>query len=73
VGTNPTFGREPVHVEAYLLGFAGELHGQPLEVEFWARLRDEERFDSPEALGRAMAEDVRRTRQLVPTPEARPA
>jgi riboflavin kinase/FMN adenylyltransferase len=69
VGTNPTFGGEPVHVEAYLLGFAGELHGQALEVEFWARLRDEERFDSPEALGRAMAEDVRRTRQLVPTPE----
>jgi riboflavin kinase/FMN adenylyltransferase len=73
VGTNPTFGREPVHVEAYLLDFAGELHGQALTVEFWARLRDEERFDSPEALARAMAEDVRRTRELLPAPEARPA
>jgi riboflavin kinase/FMN adenylyltransferase len=73
VGTNPTFGREPVHVEAYLVDFAGELHGRALTVEFWARLRDEERFDSPETLARAMAEDVRRTRELVPAPEARPA
>jgi riboflavin kinase/FMN adenylyltransferase len=73
VGTNPTFGREPVHVEAYLLDFAGELHGEALTVEFWARLRDEERFDSPAALTRTMAEDVRRTRELVPAPEARPA
>lgn len=70
VGTNPTFGREPLHVEAYLLDFHGELHGEALTVEFWARLRDEERFDSPEALADAMAEDVRRTRQLVPPPEA---
>ncbi len=73
VGTNPTFGREPVHVEAYLLDFDGELHGDPLTVEFWARLRDEERFDSAEALALAMAEDVRRTRELVPAPEVRPA
>jgi riboflavin kinase / FMN adenylyltransferase len=73
VGTNPTFGREPVHVEAFLLDFAGELHGRALAVEFWGRLRDEDRFDSPEALARAMTEDVRRTRELVPAPEARPA
>jgi riboflavin kinase / FMN adenylyltransferase len=71
VGTNPTFGREPVHVEAYLLDFEGELHGQELSVEFWARLRDEERFGSPQDLIGAMAEDVRRTRELVPQPEAR--
>jgi riboflavin kinase/FMN adenylyltransferase len=73
VGTNPTFGWEPVHVEAFLLDFAGELHGEELTVEFWARLRDEERFDSPAALTATMAEDVRRTRELVPAPEARPA
>jgi riboflavin kinase/FMN adenylyltransferase len=73
VGTNPTFGREPLHVEAYLLDFDGELHGEPLAVEFWARLRDEERFDSAEALAGAMAEDVRRTRELVSAPQVKPA
>jgi len=66
VGTNPTFGVEPLHVEAYLLDFEGDLRGMPLSVEFWARLRDEARFDSPEELARAIAEDVARTRRLVP-------
>jgi riboflavin kinase / FMN adenylyltransferase len=65
VGMNPTFGQEPLHVEAYLLDFDGDLQGRVLSVEFWERLRDEERFDSAEALARKMAEDVERTRALV--------
>jgi len=68
VGTNPTFGVEPLHVEAYLLDFDGDLVGQEMAVEFWARLRDEERFDTQEALAEVMAGDVRRTRELVPPP-----
>ena len=65
VGTNPTFGTEPLHVEAYLLDFDGDLVGSQIAVEFWAYLRDEERFDTPEQLSAAIAEDVRRTRDLV--------
>jgi riboflavin kinase/FMN adenylyltransferase len=66
VGTNPTFGKEPLHVEAYLLDYTGgELRGSALAIEFWGRLRDEERFESPEALTHAIAEDVRRTRGVV--------
>jgi riboflavin kinase / FMN adenylyltransferase len=65
VGTNPTFGTEPLHVEAYLLDFDGDLGGSRIVVEFWAYLRDEERFDTPERLSAAIAEDVRRTRDLV--------
>jgi riboflavin kinase/FMN adenylyltransferase len=67
VGTNPTFGAEPLHVEAYLLDYGGaELRGSHIGVEFWARLRDERWFDSPAALTEAIAEDVERTRSLVP-------
>jgi riboflavin kinase / FMN adenylyltransferase len=65
VGTNPTFGTEPLHVEAYLLDFEGDLIGTQIAVEFWAYLRDEVRFDSPEELSAAIGEDVRRTRDLV--------
>ncbi|HEX5950719.1 MAG TPA: bifunctional riboflavin kinase/FAD synthetase [Actinomycetota bacterium] len=68
VGTNPTFGVEPLHVESYLLDFAGDLVGAPMEVDFWARLRDEERFDTADELSRAIEDDVRRTRELVPAP-----
>jgi riboflavin kinase/FMN adenylyltransferase len=71
VGTNPTFGAEPLHVEAYLLDYGGaELRGSPLGVEFWARLRDERWFDSPAALAEAIAGDVERTRSLVPEPRS---
>ena len=66
VGTNPTFGVEPLHVESFLLGFEGDLPGQPLALEFWARLRDEVRYDSVEALVTAIERDVERTRALIP-------
>jgi riboflavin kinase / FMN adenylyltransferase len=65
VGTNPTFGAEPLHVEAYLLDFEGEVRGQPMSIEFWERLRDELRFESPEDLARQIKEDVERTRAAV--------
>jgi riboflavin kinase/FMN adenylyltransferase len=66
VGTNPTFGTEPLHVEAFLLDFPDdELRGDTLTVEFWERLRDEIRFDSVEDLVAAIAEDVERTRAAV--------
>jgi riboflavin kinase/FMN adenylyltransferase len=65
VGTNPTFGGEPLHVEAHLLDFEGDVLGEPMAVEFWARLRDELRFDSVEDLVRQMKEDVERARALV--------
>jgi riboflavin kinase / FMN adenylyltransferase len=69
VGTNPTFGTEPLHVEAFLLDFPDdELRGDTLTVEFWERLRDEIRFDSVEDLVAAIAEDVERTRVAVPSP-----
>lgn len=65
VGTNPTFGTEPLHVESYLLDFDGDLRGRDMAVEFWAYLRPEVRFDGSGELVDAMAEDVRRTRELV--------
>jgi len=65
VGTNPTFGAEPLHVEAFLLDFEGDLMGGPLSVEFWDRLRDEARFDSGEDLARQIKDDVERTREVV--------
>jgi riboflavin kinase / FMN adenylyltransferase len=66
VGTNPTFGVEPLHVESFLLGFEGDLPGEPLAIEFWARLRDEVRYGSVESLVTAIEQDVERTRALIP-------
>jgi riboflavin kinase / FMN adenylyltransferase len=68
VGTNPTFGVEPLHVEAFLLDYEGdEMRGDPLAIEFWERLRDEERYASIDELVAAIAVDVDRTRDVVPS------
>ena len=67
VGTNPTFGSEPLHVEAFLLDYDGpDLPGEPLSIEFWARLRDEERYEDIQALVDAIEADVQRASALVP-------
>ena len=66
VGTNPTFGVEPLHVESFLLGFEGDLPGEPLAIEFWSRLRDEVRYDSVDALVTAIGQDVERTPRADP-------
>ena len=67
VGTNPTFGVEPLHVEAFLLDFEGEdFRGAPISIEFWERLRDEIKYDDVDALIEAIGVDVDRTRAVIP-------
>lgn len=62
LGVRPTFGGGPRKLEAYLLDFSGDLYGQEATVAFVERLRDEQRFDSAEALAAQIARDVERTR-----------
>ena len=65
IGRRPTFGEGPRTVEAHLLDFHGDLLGESLRVHWVARLRDEERFASVEALQVAMAQDCRRAAELL--------
>jgi riboflavin kinase/FMN adenylyltransferase len=66
VGVRPTFGAD-LHplVEAYVLDFEGDLYGQRLTIEFAARLRGEERFESVVELVAQMHRDVESTRELL--------
>lgn len=64
-GTRPTVaGVEPL-LEAHLFDFQGNLYGRRLEVEFVARLRDEEKFDSLPLLVAQMHEDAARARAIL--------
>lgn len=58
IGPNPTFGENALKVEAHLIGFAGSLYGQPLELEFLSRLRNIRPFESVEALKAQLGHDV---------------
>jgi riboflavin kinase/FMN adenylyltransferase len=60
VGVAPTFGKGERRVEAHLMGFDRAIYGRAMEVAFVRRLRDERRFDSPEALARQIGKDVKR-------------
>jgi riboflavin kinase/FMN adenylyltransferase len=65
VGVRPTFvtGRGLL-VEAFLLGFEGDLYGRELRLAFVERLRGELRFDSVDELVEQMQRDVEDTRRI---------
>lgn len=66
VGVRPTFKTDdPPLTEVYVLDFEGDLYGEHGEVEFIARLRPEEKFDSVDALIEQMHDDVARTADLL--------
>jgi riboflavin kinase/FMN adenylyltransferase len=60
IGTNPHYGGDELRVEAFLLGFEGDLYGRRLVVELWERLRDEQAFASEQELIDQIARDVER-------------
>jgi riboflavin kinase / FMN adenylyltransferase len=62
IGTNPHYGGTERRIEPYLLDFEGDLYGRRLLVELWERLRDEEAFESEQALIDQIARDVEATR-----------
>lgn len=57
VGTRPTFDGSALTVESHLLDFEDDLYGERASVLFLARLRDERRFESPDALADQIARD----------------
>jgi riboflavin kinase / FMN adenylyltransferase len=65
LGTRPTVnGTEPL-LEAHVFDFSGDLYGRHLEIEFVAKLRDEVKFDSLEAMTVQMQIDAARARDLL--------
>jgi len=59
IGPNPTFGEHSFKFEVHLIGFAGALYGQPLEVDFLSRLRDIQPFGSKDELIHQLQADIR--------------
>ena len=65
VGLRPTFGdtMKPI-IEAYVLGFSGDLYGRAVRLGFVQRLRDERKFEDVDALRTQMEADRRRAERL---------
>ncbi|GIW23898.1 riboflavin biosynthesis protein RibF [Meiothermus sp.] len=65
VGYRPTVSGQILRFEVHLFGFAGDLYGQELEVEFLTRLRGEKKFESLEALKAQLAQDAEAARRVL--------
>ena len=69
LGVRPTVEGVQRRLETHLLDFppsdhTGDLYGQPLTLQFVARLRDEQRFSSIDALVAQIHLDIEQARQL---------
>ena len=67
IGLNPTFTpeRQIPSLEAYLLDFDRDIYGEVITLEFVARLRDEIRYTTVDALIEQIHDDVKQTRIIL--------
>ncbi|HAM79437.1 bifunctional riboflavin kinase/FAD synthetase [Ornithinibacillus bavariensis] len=67
LGTNPTFteGRLDLSLEVYIFDFNQDIYGKDVVVEWYKFIRNEEKFDSVEALIERMQEDEKEIRKVL--------
>ena len=61
VGVRPTVEGHRVTVEPWILGYAGDLYGQRITLEFYKFLREEKKFDSLEELQQQIRKNADQT------------
>lgn len=57
IGMRPTYNGTTLSLEVHLFNFDGDLYGQTLTIDFLRRIRDEQPFESPEALRKQLEKD----------------
>ena len=66
IGFRPTLNDgNKVTIETHLFGFEGNAYGEALTLRFVCRLRDEQRFDSLEALRHQLQQDADNTLHIL--------
>ncbi|MBP5484039.1 MAG: riboflavin biosynthesis protein RibF [Bacteroidales bacterium] len=59
IGTRPTVGGTTRTIETHILDFNEDIYGLPLQIRFLARIRDERKFPSLEALKEQLKKDAK--------------
>ena len=65
LGKRPAIGGTEFLVEVHIFDFSADLYGQRLEVDFVAKIRDEENFDSMDDLIVQMKKDEAHAREIL--------
>jgi riboflavin kinase/FMN adenylyltransferase len=65
LGVRPTIDGTVPLLEVHVFDWSGDLYGRELDVEFVAKIRDEEKFEDLDALVRQMHRDAAEARRLL--------
>jgi riboflavin kinase/FMN adenylyltransferase len=57
IGVRPTFGETSHTIEVHIMGFDRDIYGESLTIDFVERIRNEMRFDTPQALVNQLVQD----------------
>ena len=63
VGKRPTFQREDVTIESFLLDFSGDLYDKEIKVSFIEFLREEKKFPDASSLAEQINKDIERVKE----------
>ena len=64
VGMRPTVNGGVRCAETHIIGFSGDLYGKELDIEFVAFIRDEQKFESIEALTTRVLRDIETVKEM---------
>jgi riboflavin kinase / FMN adenylyltransferase len=67
LGTRPTVGGVQTLLEVHVFDFSSDLYGREIEVEFVAKLRDEENYPTLDALVEQIHRDAAEARRILST------
>jgi len=67
LGTRPTVGGVQTLLEVHVFDFSADLYGREIEVEFVAKLRDEENYPTLDALVEQIHRDAAQARRILST------
>jgi riboflavin kinase/FMN adenylyltransferase len=65
IGSKPTFGGEHTVIEAHLFDFDDDIYGASVTLRFIERLRDQRKFESPDALTSQVRKDVAESKRIL--------
>jgi riboflavin kinase/FMN adenylyltransferase len=64
IGRRPTFGENELSIETFILNDAVPAEAVSARLQFIRRLRNERKFESPEALRRQIGRDIQRSEKF---------
>ncbi|MEX0999458.1 MAG: bifunctional riboflavin kinase/FAD synthetase [Thermodesulfobacteriota bacterium] len=65
IGYRPTFGHNGLLIETHIFDFNEDIYKKRIKVEFVDRVRDEQKFNGPEALVEQIKRDVERVKEIL--------